>query len=59
MTSNEEICLSAQELVDRHGERAAKVAMERVELLKSAGNSPDLDMALRVLSEVEKLIGLH
>ena len=48
--------LAAQELVDRHGEGALEVAKERVELLKRSGKRPDLDLAMLVLTEVERLI---
>ena len=48
--------LAAQELVDRHGEGALEVAKERVELLKCSGKQPDLDLAMLVLTEVERLV---
>ena len=51
-----QIELAAQELVDRHGVEALDVAKERVELLESSGKQPDLDLAMLVLSEVEKLV---
>ena len=51
-----QIELAAQELVDRHGEGALEVAKERVELLKRSGKQPDLDLAMLVLTEVEKLV---
>ena len=51
-----QIELAAQELVDRHSVRALDVAKERVELLKRSGEQPDLDIALLVLTEVEKLV---
>ena len=48
--------LAAQELVDRHVEGALEVAKERVELLKRSGKRPDLDLAMLVLTEVERLV---
>ncbi len=48
--------LAAQELLDRHGEGALDVAKERVELLKRSGIQPDLDLAMLVLTEVERLV---
>ncbi len=48
--------LAAQELVDRHGVEALDVAKERVELLESSGKQPDLDLAMLVLTEVERLV---
>jgi len=48
--------LAAQELVDRHGKGALEVAKERVELLKRSGKQPDLDLAMLVLTEVERLV---
>ncbi len=48
--------LAAQELVDRHGVEALDVAKERVESLERSGKQPDLDLAMLVLTEVERLI---
>ncbi len=48
--------LAAQELVDRQGVEALDVAKERVELLKRSGKQPDLDLAMLVLTEVERLV---
>ncbi len=47
---------AAQELVDRQGVEALDVAKERVELLKRSGKQPDLDLAMLVLTEVERLV---
>ena len=47
--------LAAQELYDRHGVEALDAAKERVELLKSSGKQPDLDLAMLVLTRVERL----
>jgi len=48
--------LAAQELVDRHGVEALDVAKEHVELLERSGKPPELDLALLVLTEVERLV---
>ncbi len=51
-----QIELAAQELLNRHGVGALNVAKERVELLKRSGKQPDLDLAMLVLTEVERLV---
>ena len=51
-----QIALAAQELLDRHGNEALDVAKERVELLERSDKQPDLDIAMLVLSKVERLI---
>ena len=51
-----QIELAAQELVDRHGEGALEVARERVELLERSEKQPDLDIAMLVLTQVERLV---
>ena len=51
-----QIELAAQELLDRHGEGALEVARERLELLERSGKQPELDLAILVLTEVEKLV---
>ena len=48
--------LAAQELVDLHGDAALAVAKERVELLERSGERPDIDIAMLVLTEVERLV---
>ncbi len=48
--------LAAQELVDRHGVAALEIAKERVELLERSGKRPDIDLAMLVLTQVEKLV---
>lgn len=58
MKASDRIESAAMELVGRHGEDALEVANWRIELLKRvkrAGNLRDLDMALRVPTEIEKL----
>ncbi len=51
-----QIELAAQELLDRHGVEALDIAKERVELRKRSGKQPDLDIAMLVLTEVERLV---
>ena len=51
-----QIELAAQELLGRHGVEALYVTQERVELLKRSGDQPDLDLAMLVLTEVERLV---
>ena len=51
-----QIGLAAQELLDRHGVEALDVANERVEVLKRSGKQPDLELAMLVLTEVERLV---
>ena len=51
-----QINLAAQELVDYHGDAALAVAKERVELLERSGKQPDLDLAMLVLTGVERLL---
>ena len=48
--------LAAQEIVDRHGVEALDVAKERAELLERSGKQPDLDLAMLVLTEVERRV---
>ncbi len=48
--------LAAQELVDRNGVEALDVAKEHVELLERSGKPSDLDLAMLVLTEVERLV---
>ena len=48
---------AAKELIDRYGERSIEIAKERVERLKNSGEQTELDMALMVLSELEKFYG--
>ena len=51
-----QIELTAQELFDRNGVAALDVAKERVELPKRSVKQPDLDLAMLVLTEVERLV---
>ena len=52
-----QIKLAAQELVERHGDSALAVAKERVEYLEqSSGEQRNIDFAMLVLTEVERLV---
>ena len=53
--ASDQITLAAQELIDRHGNNAVAFAKERVEMLKNSDGGADLDFALLVLSDVERL----
>lgn len=53
--ASDQFTLAAQELIDRHGNNAVEFAKERVEILKDSDGGADLDCALLVLSEVERL----
>ena len=57
MIDDESVRRAAEELVNHHGETAAAVARERVEVLTREGDRRDLDTALRVLTVVEELAG--
>ena len=47
---------AARELVDRHGERAVEVAKEHAEMLLNSGDQHAHDIALRVLTEIERML---
>ncbi len=51
-----QIKLAAQELVDYHGDAALAIAKERVELLERSGKRSEIDLALLVLTQVERLV---
>ena len=46
---------AAQELRDLHGESALLIARERADAVAKQGNQPELDVALLILSAVERL----
>ena len=50
-----EILRAAQGLLDRHGESALLIARERVDAVAKQRNQPELDVALLILSAVERL----
>ena len=52
---SDKFTLAARELIDRHGDNAVEFAQERVAILKDSVGGADLDLALLVLSEVERL----
>ena len=47
---------AAKELVERYGNEALAVVRERLDELRNSNNQPELDIALRVLSVVERLV---
>lgn len=52
-----EILKTAEGLVVRHGRNAVSVARDRVDALSKQRNQPELDIAFRVLTAVERLVG--
>ena len=55
MIETEDIRRAAEELVDRYGTQALSVARERAHFLSRSEDQKAADMAMRVLSEVERL----
>ncbi len=52
-----DIRAAAQELIDRYGEHALDIAKDRAKQLELAADWPAHSVAVRVLSEVERLAG--
>ena len=48
---------AARELFDRHGERAVEIAKQHAEMLMRPGDQPAHDIALRLLTEFETMMG--
>ena len=57
MATDVDIRNAARELFDRHGERAVEIAKQHAEMLMKSGDQPAHDIALRVLTEVETMMG--
>ena len=57
MIEDDGVRAAARELIERYRGEALKVAKERVARLEQAGDWPAHSLALRVLTEVERLIG--
>ena len=55
MVETEDIRRAAEELGDRYGTQALSVARERAQFLSRSDDQKAADMAMRVLSEVERL----
>ena len=55
-TQDEQIQQAARELIARHGSNAVAFASDRVDSVARLGSRPDLDLAYRVLSAVERLV---
>lgn len=51
-----QINLAAQELLDRHGDATLAVARQRVEFLEQSGKQREIDVAMLMLTQVEKLV---
>lgn len=54
-----EILKVAEGLVVRHGRNAVSVAKDRVDNLTRQRNQPEIDAACRLLTAVEKLVGIQ
>lgn len=55
MVEIEDICRAAEELVYRYGTQALSVARERVQILSRSQDQDAANLAMRVLTEVERL----
>ena len=55
MVETEDIRQAAEELVDRYGTLALSVARERAQLLSRSEDQKAANVAMRVLTEVERL----
>ena len=55
MIETEDIRRAAEELVDRYGTQALSVARERAQFLSRSEDQKAANVAMRVLSEVERL----
>ena len=51
---SEQVARSADDLIDHYGQAALEVARQQVERASRAGDMPALDLALMVLSEIER-----
>ncbi len=58
MYTEAEVRLAAQELVKHHGRLALTIATERAERMSRVGDQPSLGLALMVLTEVERMVGV-
>jgi hypothetical protein len=56
MIADDAINAAARELIDRYGPEALKMAEERTVRHEQAGDWPAHSIALRVLTEVERLL---
>jgi hypothetical protein len=56
MIADDTVHAAAQELIDRYGPEAVKIAKERAARHEDAGDWPAHSVALRVLTEVERLL---
>jgi hypothetical protein len=56
MITDDTIHIAAQELIDRYGLEALQIAEEQTARHERAGDWPAHSVALRVLTEVERLL---
>ena len=56
MTTETEIGRSARELVEHYGKEAIGIAQDRVEELRNSGDYLAMDVALRILTQCERLL---
>jgi hypothetical protein len=50
----EQVARTADDLIEHYGQAALEVARQQVERASRAGEHPTLDLALMVLSEIER-----
>ena len=50
----EQVARSADDLIDRYGQTALEVARQQVERASRASDMPTLDLALMILTEIER-----
>jgi len=50
----EQVARSADDLIDHYGQTALEVARQQVERASRTGDHPALDLALMVLTEIER-----
>ena len=58
-THDEQILQAARELIARHGPNAVVAASDWVDSVSRQGDRPNVDVAYRVLSAVERLVGIQ
>lgn len=57
VNKNNEIRVKAEELVKQYGEKAIEVAQRKVDAFPKDEYNREKDLALMLLTEVEKLVG--
>ena len=56
-SSNQNLQIRAQELVQKHGKKAVEIVTRKVNAFPKDAHSREKDFALMLLTEVEKLAG--